>query len=539
MSWNNPVVWSNQVGGVGLDYTAIFSAGGTVQENDLVVVIGSGSGDEVNAATVTMPVGWTQVYQYSSVTANDSAVFVFYAIAGAGGSIPELTVSRVAGERHYFRALAYRHTAGAPEFKSFAVQENIAASGVASLIGGINAPYTDALVISAIGSGSTTTANGVTSTGNAYSADSSTSATVSITPPDSEWTQRYNFTTSAGRDSAFATADTVISNDSTGDITWTKNTTGAKSTVVAMVFSPAGASPLETAINFAGDIPNQTFTEGQEVSIDLTTGRFDGTDTPFTYVNTGTLLTGTGLTISGAGLLSGTATVGSSAAVVITGTDAGLNTAVSNAFSVTVDAAVYGVTSDISFGVEFFSVSAAQSSTEPGAVTVTSDISIGVPFFSVLASQQVTIPEYQSTVSFGVPIFSVDVSEQLITDGSSTVAFSVPLFGVSANQASTVTEFISAVQFGVPMFSVEIQQKSEIPSGGATVSFSVPLFGVSVNQESTLPQYDSAISFGVPFFSVAILSGEFDYHASPDAIADIPNLSRRVDMPSLSRRIDI
>ena len=41
------------------------------------------------------------------------------------------------------------------------------------------------------------------------------------------------------------------------------------------------------------------------------------------------------------------------------------------------------------------------------------------------------------------------------------------------------------------------------------------------------------------FFSVAILSGEFDYHASPDAVVDIPNLSRQVDIPSLSRRIDI
>lgn len=98
-------------------------------------------------------------------------------------------------------------------------------------------------------------------------------------------------------------------------------------------------TPIVTPITFAGTIPNFTFTVGDIVSVNLTTGRFSGTETPFTFVNTGTLLTGTGLTISSAGLLSGTAAAGSSAAVVVTGTDAALNTAVSNAFRVTVNEA--------------------------------------------------------------------------------------------------------------------------------------------------------------------------------------------------------
>lgn len=132
-------------------------------------------------------------------------------------------------------------------------------------------------------------------------------------------------------------------------------------------------APVVTAISFAGAIPNFTFTVGDIVSVNLTTGRFSGTETPFTFVNTGTLLTGTGLTISSAGLLSGTATVGSSAAVVITGTDAALNTAVSNAFSVTVNEAGAGVSSDISINWPMFAVSAEQESASPALPTFTSE----------------------------------------------------------------------------------------------------------------------------------------------------------------------
>lgn len=93
-----------------------------------------------------------------------------------------------------------------------------------------------------------------------------------------------------------------------------------------------------TPIAFTGTIPNQTFTNGDAVSVDLST-YFSGTQTPFTFANTGTSLTGTGLSITSAGLLSGTATTGSVSGVVITGTDASSNTAASNAFNVTVNAA--------------------------------------------------------------------------------------------------------------------------------------------------------------------------------------------------------
>lgn len=93
-----------------------------------------------------------------------------------------------------------------------------------------------------------------------------------------------------------------------------------------------------TPIAFTGTIPNQTFTNGQSVSVDLST-YFSGTQTPFTFANTGTALTGTGLSISSDGLLTGTATTGSVSGVVVTGTDADTNTAASNSFNVTVNAA--------------------------------------------------------------------------------------------------------------------------------------------------------------------------------------------------------
>lgn len=92
-----------------------------------------------------------------------------------------------------------------------------------------------------------------------------------------------------------------------------------------------------TPITFSGTIPNQTFTAGQSVSVNLAT-YFSGTQTPFTFAASGAALTGTGLSITSAGALTGTATAGSVTGVTITGTDASSNTAVSNAFNVTVNA---------------------------------------------------------------------------------------------------------------------------------------------------------------------------------------------------------
>lgn len=90
-----------------------------------------------------------------------------------------------------------------------------------------------------------------------------------------------------------------------------------------------------TPIAFTGTIPTQTFTNGDAVSVNLAT-YFSGTQTPFTFANTGASLSGTGLSISSAGVLTGTATTGSVTGVIVTGTDADTDTASSNAFNVTV-----------------------------------------------------------------------------------------------------------------------------------------------------------------------------------------------------------
>lgn len=96
--------------------------------------------------------------------------------------------------------------------------------------------------------------------------------------------------------------------------------------------------PVATPISFTGTIANQTFTAGDVIDVDLATGNYSGTETPFTYANVGTALTGTGLSITSAGRLQGTATEATVSGVVMRGTDAGSNTDESNAFNVTVNA---------------------------------------------------------------------------------------------------------------------------------------------------------------------------------------------------------
>lgn len=96
------------------------------------------------------------------------------------------------------------------------------------------------------------------------------------------------------------------------------------------------------AIAFSGNVSNRTATVGTAYSLNLAS-YFSGSETPFTYaLQAGTLpdgLTLTGSTISG----TPTAT-GVSAGIVVRATDAALDTADTNAFSITVNAAAAGPT---------------------------------------------------------------------------------------------------------------------------------------------------------------------------------------------------
>jgi hypothetical protein len=134
-------------------------------------------------------------------------------------------------------------------------------------------------------------------------------------------------------------------------------------------WTPFSSGPV--SISFTGNIANQTFTVGQSVNVDLS-DNWSGTQTPFTYALTSGSLAGTGLTLSSAGVLSGTATEAAVAGLVITGTDADLNTAASNAFSVTVNAAPSGNEATVSFTMPQMIV-AASAENSSGVATFTSE----------------------------------------------------------------------------------------------------------------------------------------------------------------------
>lgn len=100
------------------------------------------------------------------------------------------------------------------------------------------------------------------------------------------------------------------------------------------------SAPPSVPVAFSGPIDNQAGTEGVAFSLDTST-YFSGSETPFSYsVQAGTLPAG--LSLNGStGVLSGTpTTAGVSSGIVVRATDAMLNTADSNTFSITIDAVV-------------------------------------------------------------------------------------------------------------------------------------------------------------------------------------------------------
>lgn len=102
-------------------------------------------------------------------------------------------------------------------------------------------------------------------------------------------------------------------------------------------------APWDTAdpVAFTGTVPAQSFVEDSAITpLDLST-YFSGDFTPFSYaVTTGTLPTGLSLNAS-TGVISGTPTTPAAAvSLVVTATDDESNTAATNAFNVTITAAV-------------------------------------------------------------------------------------------------------------------------------------------------------------------------------------------------------
>lgn len=103
-------------------------------------------------------------------------------------------------------------------------------------------------------------------------------------------------------------------------------------------FALVQAGPA-TPVAFAGSVTNQTGTEGAAFALNLST-YFSGSETPFAYsVQAGTLPAGLSLN-SSTGVISGTpTTAGVSSGIVIRATDATPDTANTNSFSITINAA--------------------------------------------------------------------------------------------------------------------------------------------------------------------------------------------------------
>ena len=282
-----------------------------VQAGDLLianVVIGAGATVNLN-----VPASWT-IAQNDTPDAFRHSQWVAYAIYD-GSSSYEFSLSAVKGSRLVVNA--YRDVSQASPVES---------SGKAYINGGsIN--------------------SAVLSVANANSVEFACCADVNGAS--------RTFTAPAGTTELFNSASypsmTIYDRSVSPSATTAQTVTVSPNTLMSLmnlVINPASGGT--TPISFTGNIANQTFTVGQSVNVDLSSN-WSGTQTPFTFAVTAGLLAGTGLTLSSSGVLSGTAALATQTGIVITGTDADTNTAVSNSFSVTVNAAPTAITAAVAF----------------------------------------------------------------------------------------------------------------------------------------------------------------------------------------------
>lgn len=202
------------------------------------------------------------------------------------------------------------------------------------------------------------------------------------------------------------------------------------------------APSATTPITFTGTIPNQTFQQGDVVNVPLAS-YFSGTQTPFTFAGSVTPITGTGLSINSSGSIVGTATTGSYTGLTITGTDASSNTATSNAFNVTVNAAT---------PVSFSGTVPTQSATvgSPLTVNLSSYFSGSLtPFSYSLAFGDLTGTGLSLNTSTGVisgtPTSAGTISLQVRATDTGTNTAVTNLFDISVSATGTPVSFSGTI----------------------------------------------------------------------------------------------
>lgn len=264
----------------------------------------------------------------------------------------------------------------------------------------------------------------------------------------------------------------------------------------AVMPSPTGGI---TPITFSGTIPAQTFVAGQVVSADLST-YFTGTQTPFTFAASGTPLTGTGLSINSSGILVGTATAGSVTGVTVTGTDADLATAISNAFNVTVSA-----TSPVSFSGTV--------PTQTATVGTLFNLDLSTyftgtltPFTYALTAGDLTGTGLSLNTSSGVitgtPTSTASLSIQVRATDTGTNTAVTNLFSLNINAAATPVSFTGTVPAisGTQNSAITPVDTSTYFTGSLT-PFSYSLFsgtlptGVTLNTSTGIISGTPTVSF--------------------------------------------
>ena len=156
--------------------------------------------------------------------------------------------------------------------------------------------------------------------------------------PTSGWTLDTGTNTGSTTSGLLSRSEYKISASTEETSSFTQNV-ALDSASILVAISEDGGGGGGTPVAFSGSVSNQTGTEGVAFSLNLSS-YFSGSETPFAYsVQSGTLPAGLSLNTS-TGVISGTpTTAGVSSGIVIRATDATPDTADTNSFSITINAA--------------------------------------------------------------------------------------------------------------------------------------------------------------------------------------------------------